>query len=335
MAYMRAAETSIHKAFAASVPGDVRLMFAYGSGVFKQRGHGDEKANMLDYILVVDNAVQWHTANLARNRGHYSFLKYGGPDFITEIQRKYGAGIYFNTLVPFENRLVKYGVIATEDLKDDMKNWTTLYVSGRLHKPVLLVTDNTNADTKTCLEMNLRAAVQTSLLLLRDTFTDEELFLTIASLSYAGDFRMTFGEDKNKIKNIVLPHIEEFHLLYRPILKDLRMIDPSANFRTFRQEGSPASRLALLTALPANIRESVIREHLPDNRNKDVNAILTGVAYSPEVNETVFQACHSIVNRSSWGQSVKGIFTAGIRKSIVYGSAKVKKMLKSLKAPQS
>ena len=43
MAYMRAAETSIHRAFASSIPGDIRLMFAYGSGVFKQLGHADEK----------------------------------------------------------------------------------------------------------------------------------------------------------------------------------------------------------------------------------------------------------------------------------------------------
>ena len=150
MAYMRAAETSIHRAFASSIPGDIRLMFAYGSGVFKQLGHADEKVwrhaivqifvdnlcvndfkrwslrfadvqcvfsvqgNMLDYIVVVDDSVRWHADNLARNRLHYSFLKYGGAKFITEIQRGFGAGIYFNTLVRFEDRVSKRNALVSQ-----------------------------------------------------------------------------------------------------------------------------------------------------------------------------------------------------------------------------
>lgn len=43
MAYLRAAENSIHRSFFNSIPGDIRYMFAYGSGVFKQSGHSDKK----------------------------------------------------------------------------------------------------------------------------------------------------------------------------------------------------------------------------------------------------------------------------------------------------
>ena len=33
-------------------------------------------------------------------------------------------------------RLIKYGVVSTRTLYDDLTNWKTLYLSGRMHKPV-------------------------------------------------------------------------------------------------------------------------------------------------------------------------------------------------------
>lgn len=34
---------------------------------------------------------------------------------------------------------IKYGIISTDALCTDLLDWTTLYVSGRLHKPVRIV----------------------------------------------------------------------------------------------------------------------------------------------------------------------------------------------------
>lgn len=59
---------------------------------------------MLDFVFAVDDSVTWHMMNLLKNKSHYSFLKFLGPKQISNIQN-YGAGIYYNTLVPFHGRV--------------------------------------------------------------------------------------------------------------------------------------------------------------------------------------------------------------------------------------
>ena len=54
----------------------------------------------MDFIIAVDNPLEWHRENLKLNYKHYSFLKYAGPSQIADIQDNYGAKLYFNTLVP-------------------------------------------------------------------------------------------------------------------------------------------------------------------------------------------------------------------------------------------
>lgn len=59
---------------------------------------------MLDFVFAVDDSVTWHMMNLLKNKSHYSFLKVFGPKQISNIQ-SYGAGIYYNTLVPCNGRV--------------------------------------------------------------------------------------------------------------------------------------------------------------------------------------------------------------------------------------
>ena len=86
----------------------LRLAFAYGSGVFQQQGHKDMSKNMLDFIFAVDNPAKWHKENIFLNKNHYSFLGKLPPKQVANIQDKFGASIYFNTLVPCEGRIIKY-----------------------------------------------------------------------------------------------------------------------------------------------------------------------------------------------------------------------------------
>jgi mitochondrial translocator assembly and maintenance protein 41 len=80
-------------------------------------------------FIVTDDPEAWHRENLTRNAAHYSTLlrcwctAAGGgdaPRALARLQRGSGARILFNTLVPFEDGLIKYGVIATRDLISDL-----------------------------------------------------------------------------------------------------------------------------------------------------------------------------------------------------------------------
>nr|KAF6335856.1 TAM41 mitochondrial translocator assembly and maintenance-like protein [Pipistrellus kuhlii] len=117
-------------------PGELSLAFAYGSGVFRQAGpSSDQKTAMLDFVFTVDDPFAWHSKNLKKNWSHYSFLKVLGPKVITTIQNNYGAGVYYNPLIMCDDRLIKYGVISTNNLIEDLLYWNNLYIAGRLQKP--------------------------------------------------------------------------------------------------------------------------------------------------------------------------------------------------------
>ena len=84
----------------------VSTAFAYGSAVFGQRGYteADRRAAMTDLVLVVDDPVEWHRANLQLHASHYSFLGGLGVDAVSMAQA-IGAGVYYNTGVRLGGRL--------------------------------------------------------------------------------------------------------------------------------------------------------------------------------------------------------------------------------------
>jgi translocator assembly and maintenance protein 41 len=226
--------------------------FAYGSGVFQQAGYDKGAAllvgaaaspaplvprdptrepPMLDFIFAVDDPVAWHSANASLNRGHYAGL--GAllpPSLIAAVQESGPGGIWYNTMVPIPESaladwpagtirpLMKYGVVATATLGADCTQWTSLYAAGRLHKPVLTIHDGAPTAVHAAMRQNLRQALSAALLCLPASFTPEQLYLAIAGLSYAGDWRMTFGEHPEKVANIVRPNVGGFHALYAPLL---------------------------------------------------------------------------------------------------------------------
>lgn len=291
----------------------VEFCFAYGSGAVIQDNYKKDEAKMLDLVFVVENPLEWHKQNIENNPHHYaSHMKAIGPSFITHVQDGYCAGMYYNTLIPmrsYQNRSMKYGVISRKELELDLSSWHTLYLAGRLHKPVVFMSEADDS-LSAMLRLNLSNAVKTSLYLLPEKFTKYELYLSIAGLSYSGDFRMIFGENPDKVKNIVTPNVHLFDKLYANVLTEMSdNIDcgANANDQCF-QNMSPNSRLQLYNSLPR-----ILLPKVP--------------AVEVESASVIKARLQSIVMKSSFKQSAKGMLTAGPFKSVSYTGAKISKWI--------
>ena len=62
------------------------------------------QGDMLDFIMAVDDPVDWHRQNLEQNPTHYSFLRYSGPRGVAAVQRWAGQ-IYYNTRVEMNGKV--------------------------------------------------------------------------------------------------------------------------------------------------------------------------------------------------------------------------------------
>ena len=63
-----------YEKFLGLFPSKINLAFAYGSGIFAQKGNEDTHEKMLDFIFTVENSFEWHKANLEMNPNHYALM---------------------------------------------------------------------------------------------------------------------------------------------------------------------------------------------------------------------------------------------------------------------
>ena len=312
-------------------PSGISFAFGYGSGIFHQKGNFSSQ-NMLDFVFVLQNARKWHEDNMygKHHTHHYSSLRWLGSRALVSLQDKFGAGVYYNTLVPMEGRMIKYGTISRDNFLLDLNEWEWLYLAGRLHKPVNMILRPNDKDIVSALKANLNSAVAAALLSLPEYFTEEELFQRIAGLSYAGDFRMVVGEDRNKVQNIVSSNFESFQELYRPILLNSGQLHFSSSGK-FHQDQASDVLLSRLMSLPQNLQLKVAQT-LEGKKDKPLveSALVKASKDKAECSQLVNKGVTAIVKRSSITQSVKGIFTAGGRKTLIYSAQKLTKMMKGI-----
>ncbi|KAF9356645.1 Mitochondrial translocator assembly and maintenance protein 41 [Mortierella sp. AD094] len=306
----------------------IRYAFAYGSGVFAQRGYDGKKKPMVDFVFAVSHPQHWHSLNLQANPHHYSFTGKLGSKAVAMTQERFGAGVYFNPFVEVNGMTIKYGVVSIDTLCNDLLNWETMYISGRLHKPVKILIDDPR--TRLSNQVNLFNATRVALLMLPTKFTSEELFTKIAGLSYMGDFRMSIGENPHKVQNIVKGQLAQFHRLYDPLLANL------SNVTTLRegfleQNDHPIVRSRTFQKLPPKLKQGVLyRYHSALSKagmeivNEEGNEIQS-VATAPDLPTYLGKTIHSIVQIPAMTQSIKGIATAGVVKTGKYGVEKLGK----------
>ncbi|KAJ1666615.1 Mitochondrial translocator assembly and maintenance protein 41, partial [Coemansia sp. RSA 1646] len=303
----------------------IRYAFAYGSGVYKQAGYGADSKPMVDMIFAVSHPDHWHALNISQNRAHYSFMGTMGSNAVTFVQDRMGAGVYYNPFVELNGVVIKYGVVSMDTLSSDLLNWDTLYLAGRMHKPTLTL--RRDPLMRISKQVNLTHAVRAALLMLPKNFAVSELFRTIASLSFAGDFRMKIGgENPNKVHNIVEAQMPLFKTRYSSIIEGL----PNLEFigqELLQQDMNPKARASMLRKMPNNFYDQLVRQgrksgaKLPPGLGAETVNTERLVSMG-NIDTLANKAIESIVARPALTQSVKGILSSGLSKSISYMYAK-------------
>ncbi|EGF76334.1 hypothetical protein BATDEDRAFT_92831 [Batrachochytrium dendrobatidis JAM81] len=342
--------SSVHdklESIVSSFRAPVRFALAYGSGVFQQKGYdaihssldsvNENKASsfnekpMVDFIFGVVHSEHWHSLNIKQNPHHYSSIAGLGSGSIAKIQDSFGAGLFYNPDVVVEGARIKYGVVRLDRLINDLNEWDTMYIAGRMHKPTMILRDD--ARVRLASQTNLLNAVRISLLMLPHQFTEEDLFLKIAGLSYQGDFRMKFGENPYKIYNIVYTQMDAFRDKYKPIIEEI----PNVNYLfdgTLQQEDNIVMCGSMIRQLPKKLYSIIKYHHLwylsrSGKLNTDMTepALSQSIVQSPELTLYVEKALADVVAIPALTQSIKGVLTAGVSRSIKYAGEKIGKMM--------
>ncbi|THG04189.1 hypothetical protein TEA_018829 [Camellia sinensis var. sinensis] len=323
-------------------------------------------------ILIDFNFLSFATKNLKMNRDHYAswMVHLGGAKLITEVADEIGVGVHFNPFVTWEDKMFKYGVVRMDDLVRDVLNWERFYLSGRLQKPcpvstnvvavsfiafmsssinisnllfsfsfpfleVHILVDNLAMGNLN--SVNLRAATSAALLLSPSKFSEENLYAKICSLSYMGDLRMLFAEDKNKVEKIVQGQFELFQTMYKPFLeeyaaKDLLTFSSSAgNQVNFSQDCGLSAASSLVSCLPPTVRGEMALKLGEKKKRSESGQVTREVVISSrkEAAECMQKIVRHRVMVSSARQAVSGLLTAGAVRGVRYLSNKMHKAWKS------
>ncbi|GAA5908431.1 putative phosphatidate cytidylyltransferase [Sporobolomyces salmoneus] len=353
-------ENDLQDVLSAFKKSPVRFAFAYGSGVFRQKGYTAEDKPLLDFVFAVSHPSHWHAINMQQHPQHYSgLMRLLGANAVAWLQEKgLGAEVWFNVEVEVNGKTVKYGCISVDALCRDMLDWETLYISGRTQKPVKILLDD--ARVRLANQVNLASALRTSLLLLPESFTEVQLFETIAGLSYQGDFRMKVGENPHKVRNIVAAQLPSFRSLYGGLLKSFwksvhTIGEDGHGVRLMRQDLSSSVRASTASRLPKGLRDKVLGHYerkwnlegaialskakSVGNKDKaetsqgedegridlDQQKLWERIVEDDEFNSIVSKSIGQIVARPTFNQSLKGILSAGILRSLRYVLPKLRK----------
>jgi translocator assembly and maintenance protein 41 len=274
---------------------------------------------MVDFIFGVSHPEHWHSINIQQNPHHYSGLRFLGSGAVSLVQEKVGAGVYFNPYVTINGMNIKYGVISIDTLCKDLIDWDTLYMAGRMQKPVKILRDD--GRVRLANQVNLTEAVRVALLTLPENFTHQHIFDRIASISYKGEM----GE--SPVKNIVSGQMENFDKLYLSLLDDLPNVT-LLNDNKLQQSYNPRFRGLMVKKLPKTLYDKVVAHYLHNATTTvpvDKSVLYEQIAQSDTLSKYIDKSLSEIIAGTAITQSVKGIFTAGPVKSLKYTGAKLSK----------
>jgi len=216
---------------------------------------------------------------------------------------------------------IKYGVTTVDNLCSDLLNWNTLYLAGRMHKPIRIIKDDPRV--RLAQQVNLTSAIRAALLTLPEKFTETDLFERITGISYGGDIRMLLpAENRNKVGNIVQKQGPQFKELYYRLVTGLPGVSWENHCTTIVQDTSPNARLAHLRKLPSGLLRGVAS---PPHNAEVAGEYWAQLSARPDLAFMIESEIKHIVRYPSTVQSVKGVVSSGVGKSGRYVADKITK----------
>ncbi|KAF8419971.1 mitochondrial matrix Mmp37-domain-containing protein [Boletus edulis BED1] len=296
----------------------IRYAFAYGSGVFEQAGYDKPAAaqakgtgrSMLDFVFAVTHPDHWHSINMHQYPGHYPTTR----TCIWVELRVASAGVLAlgcgsTHMWPMDGVMIKYGVTTVDTLCADLLNWRTLYLAGRMHKPIRIIRDD--ARVRLTQQVNLASALRTALLdAPRSIHATAISFQRLPVSSYAGDPRMLLpAENRGKVANMVMRQEAQFRELYWRLAQGYERACAAAHLRKL-----PEGML---------MRVHARAQGRGPPREADECAYWLRVAGDEALPSILRSEMSGIVGYPATVQSLKGVVSAGLIKSARYTVARL------------
>lgn len=282
----------------------VKGAYGYGSGVFKQSGYTKKDKPQIDLILVVDDLKKWHLENIELNPGDYSFTgkRFFKTSSVNKIKKS--TGIAYLSNIEEDGKVYKYGTIEEKDLMRYLETWESFYLPGRFQKPNLPIIEDKKLTR--LIEENREKALLTALFFLNKEKSDlMELYTSLCCLSYLGDTRMKFAENPEKVSNIVKGSYEFFKEIYG-----------TAN------DYFSADKKEIVTIKMPKLKKAI--SCLP-------KALVEYIGYTEDLGEVknrIIEYFTNLNKNESTEQTIKGISTNGVIRSVKYASQKVLKKIR-------
>jgi translocator assembly and maintenance protein 41 len=277
--------------------------YGYGSGVFKQSGYTDKDKPQIDLILVVDDLKKWHLENMKKNPRDYSFTGKLFFKYASVSKLKGLTGITYLSNIKEDGSIYKYGTIEKNDLVSYLETWNSFYLPGRFQKRILPIIDSKEIEVAN--EKNRNAVLLVALLTLpmnRNKLID--VYTGICGLSYLGDTRMKFAENPRKVLNIVEGSYDSLNEIYGK---------ECPYFKILKDEKIEIAREKIIKDI--SLLPSGLLEYLENEKDLQV------------VREKIISYFTELNKKESSKQTLKGLFTNGIIRSIQYASKKVMKKI--------
>lgn len=297
----------ILREFAEQHPESIGI-YGYGSGVLKQVSYSEEDKPQVDLIFIVDDIKKWHQENIQANKEDYSWI---GKCFFSLSGKEKLKGhnkITYQSRIPFKGYKFKYGVTEVEDFKKNLSSWDIFFLAGRFQKPMKEI--KSNEEIKKIIEYNRECALRISLLYCKGVDTLFNVFKNIAAFSYIGDTRMLIAENPKKVFNIVNGHYEAFEDIYAKDTPYLRLLNDGLVFIDHKYI------LSHLDFLPTDLLD-FLAEY-----GTDLNDI-------ESVKANIFLYFKTKNSLESAAQTLEGVRTNGVVRTVPYVIAKVKKRFKT------